>query len=151
MVLDATSHHLGDRITADLDPPQAEGGVLQVPFHLESVPEGPVRLAVDIIQVVGVEGTPIYSDLVKLGQLRTRVQINGKPLDDLNTFVTTRNESQERVRIPIPAGLLQPGENLIRFEQTGTADDPQKRDNLGILGIALESPSVGSVSGTRRP
>ena len=40
--------------------------------------------------------------------------------------------------LPIPAGLLKPGRNVVRFEQAGIASDPKYLDDLGILGDALE-------------
>ena len=42
------------------------------------------------------------------------------------------------MRVPIPRGLLRVGKNVIRLEQTGTADNPNFLDDLGVLGIALE-------------
>jgi hypothetical protein len=137
LVLDPYAHHLGDRIVTDLDPPQPEGGAYELPFDLRQVPEAPAHLVVDVIQVVGESGDE-YSALVKKGELLTRVYLNGKSFDTLNRHIRNKNEAPERIRLPIPRGHLLAGRNLIRFEQEGTKEDPLKRDNLGLLGIALE-------------
>jgi len=92
----------------------------------------------DVVQVVGeATGVP-FSDLVRNGELRTTVQINGQKVDYLNRHITTKNETPERIRLPIPPGLLRPGRNTIRFDQTGKHSDPEELDDLGILGIAIE-------------
>lgn len=143
VVIDPTAHHLGDEISTTeplLDPPQPEGGVLERAFDLPAVPEGPGFLVVDVVQVVG-EATEVpFSNLVKKGELRTNVKLNGEPFDYLNRHITSRNESPERVRLPIPRGLLRPGRNVVRFEQTGIASDPNYLDDLGVLGVAVEFP-----------
>ncbi len=79
-----------------------------------------------------------FANLVKNGQLRTTVRLNGREVDYLNRHVATKNEAPERVRLPIPAGLLKAGRNVLRFEQAGIASDPNYLDDLGILEIALE-------------
>ena len=92
----------------------------------------------DVVQVVG-EGTEVpFSGLVKKGELRTNVKLNGEPFDYLNRHITSKNEVPERIRLPIPAGLLKVGRNVVRFEQAGIASDPKYLDDLGILGDALE-------------
>jgi hypothetical protein len=91
--------------------------------------------------VIGESGNLSFSPLVKNGELRTHVLLNGKPFDDLNGHISTRNDTPERIRLPIPAGLLRPGRNVLRFEQSGTKSDPTKLDNLGLLGIAIEFPA----------
>jgi hypothetical protein len=139
-VLDPTPHHLGDRYDADLDPPQPDGDTYALEFTLDAPPAGPARLALDVVDLIGVEGTPPYSELVRRGELLTRVFLNDRPLADLNTFVNTGNETPERVRVPIPEGVLRAGRNRVRIEQTGTRDEPHRRDNFGLLGVALEWP-----------
>ena len=142
MVIDPLAHHLGDEFSSTpplLDPPQPEGGVLERAFELRDVPDEPAFLVFDVVQVVGENAdVPTFSDMVKRGELRTTVKINGEPFDYLNRHVKTRNETPERLRIPIPRGLLKQGKNVIRLEQVGTANDPNYLDDLGILAIALE-------------
>ena len=94
---------------------------------------------------------PIFSDLVKRGELRTNVKINGEPFDYMNRYVKTRNDVSERIRIPIPREHLRSGKNLIRFEQGGTANDPNYLDDLGVLMIAVEFAIPQSVPGVNPP
>jgi len=141
LVVDPAAHHLGDNISTTpplLDPPVPEGDRLERSFGLTAVPQRPVFLVLDVVQVVGeTAGTP-YSNLVQKGELRTYVVINGNRIDHLNRYVTTTNEAPERIRIPIPAASLRPGRNVVRLEQTGIANDPTWLDDLGILLIGVE-------------
>ncbi len=141
IVIDSMAHHLGDEISLKepfIDPPQPEGGILERPFDLPTLPAGAAHLVLDVVQVVGEEVDSRFSARVKKGELRTNVKINGEPFDYLNRYITSKNETPERIRLPIPRGLLRPGRNAIRFEQAGTADDPNFLDDLGLLGIAVE-------------
>ena len=144
ILVDPFAHHLGNNISVDspqLDPPLPEGGTLERTFTLDRVPDpttAPSSVVLDVVQVVGeATGVP-FSDLVRNGELRTTVQINGQKVDYLNRHITTKNETPERIRLPIPPGLLRPGRNTIRFDQTGKHSDPEELDDLGILGIAIE-------------
>jgi hypothetical protein len=141
LVIDPTAHHLGNDIVSQppaLDPPQPEGGVLERSFDLEAVPPGPAFVAADVVQVAGEAPGLQFANLVKNGQLRTTVRLNGREVDYLNRHVASKNETPERIRLPIPAGLLKAGRNVLRFEQEGIASDPNYLDDLGILEIALE-------------
>ncbi len=144
ILIDPTAHHLGDQISTTpplLDPPQPEGGVLERTVELVEVPPGPAALVLDVVQVVGIANGLLFAQAVQHGELRTNVAINGKSVDYLNRHITTKNETPERIRLPIPPGLLHPGKNTIKFEQGGTATDPNYLDDLGVLGIALEFES----------
>ncbi len=140
-VLDTKPHHLGDQhstIPPILDPPQPEGGVFERAWELPSVPTGAATLVLDVVQVAGEAPDLEFAALVKKGECRTNLKINGEPFDYLNRFILTRNETPERVRVPIPRGLLRVGKNVVRLEQTGTADNPNFLDDLGVLGVAVE-------------
>ena len=144
ILVDPFAHHLGNNISVDspqLDPPLPEGGTLERTFTLNRIPDPKTALAsvvLDVVQVVGeATGVP-FSDLVRNGELRTSVQVNGQKVDYLNRHITTKNETPERIRLSLPAGLLRVGANTIRFEQTGKLSDPEELDDLGILGIAIE-------------
>jgi hypothetical protein len=140
-VIDVGAYHLGSSVVPDLDPPQPEGPTLEKVFTLDAVPASrPISLAVDVVGVVGEEGDPDFSDLVRAGELITRVRLNGMDLGTLNALVRERNDRPLRVRITLPDDALKAGPNTLRFEQTGTKDDPNRLDNLGILGIAVEWP-----------
>ena len=142
LIIDPMAHHLGDEISTlppILDPPQPEGGTLERAFELADLPEGPAFLVLDVVSVVGEQAdVPVFSDMVKRGELRTNVKINGEPFDYLNRYIKDRNETSERIRIPIPREQLHAGKNVVRFEQAGTANDPNYLDDLGVLCIAVE-------------
>jgi hypothetical protein len=90
--------------------------------------------------VLGESGDSRYSQQVRNGELRTYVQINGRRFDYLNHYIKTRNETPERIRLPIPRGSLHRGQNALRIEVTGSESPPPLFDDLGILQIALEFP-----------
>ncbi|MDB5353338.1 MAG: hypothetical protein JWN86_4585 [Planctomycetota bacterium] len=150
IVVDPNSHHLGDRVTPDLDPPQPEIAPVEVTFELRQVPLQPSSLVMDVVKVIGLEGTPEFSEMVKMGQLRTRLSLNGVRLDDLNVHVPSQNETPQRVRVPIPAMGLSVGKNVLRIEQTESKDARKQRDNLGILSIAIESAPI-KATGAAKP
>ncbi len=142
LVIDPAAHHLGDNIRTSppfLDPPLPEGGVLERTFDGGSIGRSQAFLVLDVIDVVGETAGSPYSNLIAKGELRTYVAINGKRVDYINRYITTANETPERIKIPIPSDLLKPGANLLRIEQTGIANDPTWFDDLGILQIALQT------------
>ncbi len=144
VVVDDAAHHLGDEVsvTHPLDPPQPEALALDRSIELPAAPDGPAELVLDVIGVVPEAGDPRYSIQVRNGELRSYVAVNGRRLDYLNRHVTTRNEeAPERIRIPIPRGLLHAGKNAVRIELTGDSDPRPKYDDLGILQVAVEFPA----------
>ncbi len=145
VVIDPHAHHLGNDISVIpplLDPPYPEGGTLERTLTLDKIPDpvtNPASLVLDIVQVIGAEtGDPQLAALVRKGELRTNVLVNGQMVDFLNKHITTRNELPERIRLSLPAGLLHPGVNAIRIEQIGQQTDPKELDDLGILQLAIE-------------
>jgi hypothetical protein len=141
LVIDAAAHHLGDEFSATpplLDPPQPEGGLLEREFELAQIPSLPCSLVLDVIQVVGENNNPDYSSRVRNGELRTYIVVNGRRVDYLNRYIKTRNETPERVAIPIPAAVLKAGKNTVRLELTPMASKSRELDDLGVLQIALE-------------
>jgi hypothetical protein len=141
IVIDPTAHHLGDNISTTpplIDPPQPEGGLLERHVDLAEVPGQSAALVLDVVQVSGEANGLAFASEVQKGELRTYVAVNGQRVDYLNRYITSKNESPERIRIAIPPGRLRPGRNLIRFEQVGRVSEPGELDDLGLLGIALE-------------
>lgn len=141
IVIDPTAHHLGNQLSKTppvLDPPQPENGALVRSFTLEEVPATPAHLALDVVQVIGEASGGSFAQEVRAGALRTNVKLNGKLVDYLNRHITSSNESPERVRLSVPAGLLRAGKNEVRIEQTGRADEPEEVDDMGVLGVAIE-------------
>jgi hypothetical protein len=152
VVVDVAAHHLGDEVsvTHPLDPPQPEGLTLDRSIELPAAPDGPAELVLDVVGVVPEAGDKEYSIQVRNGELRSFVSVNGRRLDYLNRLVTTRNdEAPERIRIPIPRGLLHAGKNAIRFELTGDSDPRPKYDDLGILQVAVEFPAAAAAPAPR--
>jgi hypothetical protein len=153
LVIDPAAHHLGDNIRTSapfLDPPLPEGGVLERSFDGGSLGRGQAFLVLDVLDVVGETAGSPYSNLIAKGELRTYVSINGKRVDYINRYITTLNETPERIKIPIPPGLLKPGTNSLRIEQTGIANDPTWFDDLGILQIAVQTEPA-EISAPGRP
>ena len=143
LVLDPHRRHLGDQLMPELDPPLPDGDRHRVVFRLETVPEARADLVLDVEQVESaLEGR--FADDIDRGDLRTIVALNGMPVDFLNRYVEDVSGAPTRLRIPIPEGLLRDGENVLDFEQTGMADDPGNRDDLGLLRLALEWPTAGA-------
>jgi hypothetical protein len=146
IVLDSTSHHLGNNDTSKdstfIDPPQPEGGTLGLAFKLDRVPEGAAFVVLDVVQVEGEANSLKFAREIANGELRTNVKLNDKPIDYLNRHITTKNENPERIRLPIPAGLLRPGENRLQLDQVPMLSKPEELDDIGILGIALEFEAV---------
>jgi hypothetical protein len=141
VVIDPAAHHLGDepsRTPPLLDPPLHEGGLLERTVELTSVPDSSAVLVMDVVQVVGEDNDLTYSQYVRKGELLTWVAVNGKRIDFLNRYVKTRNDTPERVAIPIPAGSLRAGKNTVRLKLTGMASKAEQLDDFGVLGIALE-------------
>jgi hypothetical protein len=147
LVIDPAAHHLGDNIRTTppfLDPPLPEGGVLERSFDGGSIDRGHAFLVLDVIDAVGETAGSPYSNLIAKGELRTYVALNGKRVDYINRYITTPNETPERIKIPIPPDLLKAGTNTLRIEQTGIANDPTWLDDLGILQIAVQTAAAES-------
>ncbi|WZO96601.1 hypothetical protein EP7_003601 [Isosphaeraceae bacterium EP7] len=156
IVFDSHAHHLGNEVSSEppkLDPPQPEGGTLERTIELKVIPEGRPVLVLDVVQVVGETGNINFSKLLADGQLRTEVRLNGEMFDTINRHIKTSNETPERIRLPLPDGLLRPGINLIRFDQKGLNGDPDYLDDLGILAMAMEFevPAPADEGGRGRP
>ena len=130
IVLDSTSHHLGNDIAEDeadrLDPPQPEGKSLEIPFRLDVVPEGDASLLLDVLQVEGEAPGLRFADEIRKGELRTSVSINGKSVDYINRHIISDNRAPESVRLAIPTGVLKSGRNVVRFDQLGTKENPEE-------------------------
>jgi hypothetical protein len=101
-------------------------------------------VVIDCVWVLPEAGDSDYSAQVRKGELRTYVAVNGRRVDYLNRHIKNGNEVPERVRIPIPAGLLRAGKNAVRIELTGDADPQPKYDDLGVLQVAVEFPEAGA-------
>jgi len=141
IVIDPAIHHLGNEISIAqpmLDPPQPEGGLLTRFLQLDHPPADPAFMVLDMLLVVGEDNEPVYSRSVREGELRTYLKVNGQRVDYINRYIKTRNETPERIRVPVPQGLLKEGRNTITLELTGMARKPNELDDLGVLQSAIE-------------
>jgi len=77
------------------------------------------------------------------------VALNGVPFDYLNRYITTTNDTPERIRLPLPAGGLRAGKNVFRFEQVGVENNPNYLDDMGLLGVAVEFDPGAKAAGAR--
>jgi hypothetical protein len=147
MVIDPTAHHLGNEVskpTEPLDPPQPEGDTLERRFVLKDAPANgkEATLVLDVVQAAGEANGLDFAQLIRNGGLRTRVFLNGREFDYINRYITSQNDRPERIRVPIPSGMLKPGENRLKFVQSAKNDQDKELDDLGILGIAIEVAST---------
>jgi hypothetical protein len=146
VVIDATSHHLGDELSTIpplLDPVEPEGGTLERSFDLGQVPKAGGFVVLNVLEVVNENSEPNYWQQVRDGYLRTFVWLNGQRIDYINHYVKTSNKTPESIKIPIPAGLARAGKNTLRIELTGTETNPNWFDDLGILEMSVEFPMSG--------
>jgi hypothetical protein len=143
-LIDAAHHHLGDEIREDFHAKLAEGPQREWSFSLEAAPERQAfvsLLAADLepASPQAPRDGPFRAQLAA-GRLRTDLIVNGRRIDDLNRHVSWRAlpANPQRLRIPVPAGLVKAGMNSIRLQQRPAADDPRQFDDCEISRIALE-------------
>jgi hypothetical protein len=138
MVLDDESHHLGPkgRLTAGLRPARAEGVSLRWRFRLKAVPKE-ARLQVGVVRLKGAADD--IGMLLKRGELRTEVAVNGKLVDYLNRQVLHSEREPRWLTIPLPGHSLRAGENSLVIRQT-----PEKGtkhyESCGLTGVVVEIP-----------
>ncbi|MBI1324350.1 hypothetical protein GC170_14360 [bacterium] len=136
-VIDSCPHHLGDEVDLRVIPPEPLGNRLELAFQAKEEEAGwPLELAIDAVEVLG-PNSPKFGDLIRKGELLTELRLNGNMLGTLNEKVALSNETPERLRFAIPAGVVKPGTNRIEFRLKGRSNDPNYLDDLGILGVRL--------------
>ena len=140
--IDPVYHHLGERgENVDASLPLAEGNRLRAAFNLEDVPSQPAFVSV---LVQGLEGTgrgARYKQELEDGHLRTDLYLNDQLIDYLNRHVERRSRVALRLRIPVPAGVLRQGENILELRQQPVSYDKNDYDNFQLFGLALEVDS----------
>ena len=129
LLIDPAAHHLGDEISVTapfFDPPLPEGGILERTFDLADVPERPAFVVMDVVQVVGESNDAIYSDLIRKGELKTYIAVNGQRVDYMNRHIKTRNEdARKRAAILIPAEIATPCQKHRPFGADGHGQQTQ--------------------------
>ena len=151
IVIDPYPRHLGDRYVPDLEPRRPEDEPYDLGFSIEEASRSQVRLAFDVVQLIGQAGTPQLSEAVRRGEYRTKVFLNGQRLTDLNEEIDTLNLRTERIFIEVPDGLLRAGPNRLRLEQVGAKGNLSDLDNFGLLGVAIESKIPDEAGEAGRP
>lgn len=144
MLLSVQPLHLGDSVQFNFNRPRPEDGPVILKFEWK---DSDRKLAVLKVQVSDVQPSgPGAPDItphlqeVRAGQLQTRVQLNGKPVDNLNRHLNYEDGPQgtQWVRIPLPRDLLRSGENEIQFTQTPLATNRREFDDCQIHRVELE-------------
>lgn len=144
LLLDPETVHVGDEIRAGFRVPEPAGSQIKRSFQLDQVPVGRVFFSAEL---AGLEpsgsatppASPFLADL-RDGFLKTTLWINQRRIADLNDSITTRRTSgdPELIRIPIPVGVLEEGENSYRLDQRSSRRDPHNFDDFEIGRVALE-------------
>lgn len=109
--------HLGDEIRLDLRSPTPVGHRLAGNFPAPKFWNGRLRIELDHsdLEPAGAEtppGSPFLAEL-RAGGLLTDLSINQQPLAPLNSRIRWKSDvaRPERLTIPLPRSLLQPGDN----------------------------------------
>lgn len=109
--------HLGDEIRLDLRSPTPVGHRLAGDFPASKCWNGRLWIEFDHVDLepAGPDtppGSPFLAEL-RAGRLVTQLNINQKPLVALNTRIRWKTDAAhpERLTIPLPRSLLQPGDN----------------------------------------
>lgn len=134
--LSATAFHLGNQLMADFEVQEPQSD-LELKFDLGAVPLGQVWLVLEAEELESSRSARFARQLAA-GHLRTNLTLNDKLLAALNDWVEQTDSRQQRLRVPIPAGLLAPVGNILHISQTGQPDDPHELDDCGLARFALE-------------
>ncbi len=145
--IDPRTHHLGDEVREHFRKPLPDGNALRGEFELDDV-TGNVAgqtfqfvIEVDNLEPSGPKtppGTPFLKDLHE-GFLITELFINGKKVDVLNRHIVyrTSTDGMQRIRVPVPPGVLKPGRNWYRLRQQSSRSDPDDFDDCEVGRIQL--------------
>lgn len=134
--LAATAFHLGNQLMADFEVQEPQSD-LELKFDLGAVPMGQVWLVIEAEELESSHSARFARQLAA-GHLRTNLTLNDKLLEALNDWVEQTDQRRQRLRVPVPAGLLTPAGNVLHISQTGQPDDPHELDDCGLARFALE-------------
>ncbi len=143
-VLTAETVHLGNRVEATFQSPQPMGTTWQGEFLLKEVPHGTAFLSIGASELEPAgKRTPLGSRFLlelRNGFLGTEVFLNNQSLGRLNDQIhlRTRKESEQSLRLAIPAELLKPGKNTWRIQQTSRENHSNEFDECQVGPILLE-------------
>ena len=136
--------HLGAKHLPAFSPPEPDGTGIRIPFELSDVSPGKAWLSLEVADLEPasestLRATPNLNEL-RRGFLTTHVALNQVPCRTLNRhceFLSPIGKPQ-RIRIPLPAGSLKEGRNLLQFQQNPSRTDPKLFDDCEVRRIALE-------------
>lgn len=136
IALAGSAFHSGTKLVVGFRRPRPDGTAYETSFEL---PE-PAGSAVACLRVVGMEGmgpqAPFASTL-RAGSMRSELWINGRNVDFFNRLLVARSMADRELRLPIPAGFLEVGSNVLRIR--GVPDPATGGfDEIEVLSIALE-------------
>lgn len=136
--------HLGAKHLPAFSPPEPDGTLIRIPFELPEVTPGKAWLSLEVADLEPasentLRATPNLNEL-RRGFLTTHVALNQVPCRTLNRhceFLSPLGQPQ-RIRIPLPAGSLKEGRNLLQFQQNPSRTNPKLFDDCEVRRIALE-------------
>jgi hypothetical protein len=134
--LDPLFHHLGNDARRDFPAIAPEGPDLKVDFEWDPAraATGTLWLCLDMVDLESFDSQ--HAKALKAGHLATSVLVNEQLVEaTLNRHI---KQARERVRLPLPAGLLKPGANRILIHAKPAENDPNELDDFGIDGVAIE-------------
>ena len=139
LAIDPRFHHFGDEPDVRLQVAHPDGTDRSWEFSLDHVPE---RAAL-VLYTVAMDPMPPGGESNKQldnDEWRTHAAINSQKLDPLglNHLLPANSRGPVRLVVPVAAGLLKKGDNVLRIFQTPQKDDPRSFDDCGIFGIGLE-------------
>ena len=95
--------------STDPRPAPPEGGVFERAWDLPSLPAAAATLVLDVVQVAGEAPDLEFAALVKKGECRTNLKLNGEPFDYLNRYIVTRNETPDACASRFPVACCASG------------------------------------------
>lgn len=144
--IDARRFHLGNSIRTDLNRHLPDGRELKREFSLSEIPSGRSYFSLDVAELeasgpAAPPASPFLADL-REGNLITELVINDQSLGSLNEHLRFKStaERPERIRIPIPSGLLKAGPNVFQLRQRPLKPGGQEYDDgeVGHFSIDFE-------------
>lgn len=136
--------HLGAKHLPAFSPPEPDGTFIRIPFELPEVAPGKAWLSMEVADLEPASENTLRATAnlneLRRGFLTTHVALNQVPCRTLNRhceFLSPLGQPQ-RIRIPLPAGSLKKGRNLLQFQQNPSRTDPRVFDDCEVRRITLE-------------
>jgi len=144
MLVDGRRFHLGNSIRTDFHRMIPDGTEWQVNLKLPEIPRGQTFLALDVAELEAAApnappGSPFLEDL-RAGRLVTDVVVNEQPIGNLNSLLRFKATVQhpDRIRLPIPLGILKTSDNSIRLTQKPLKATGGEFDDCEVSNIRFE-------------